>query len=212
MAESKKRKATRDKVRAYRERLRNQGLRPIQIWVPDVRSRDFKAEANRQSLAVAQSSFEQEDQKHQMQLLGVARREAGVANDREGSGEVRGVDGQLEGSRSGHETAFRGDHRFHDARERLPRELVRLRGMVVAVAQMEVQRQERPPGRARSRPLAGVRSSSGMSGSITASRAPGRKRTPPPGSCAASPSASVQANAWRWSAPPGRESRPSSTS
>lgn len=55
-------KSTRDKVRAYRERLRRQGLRPIQIWVPDVRSRDFKAEAHRQSLAVAQSSLEQEDQ------------------------------------------------------------------------------------------------------------------------------------------------------
>ena len=56
-------KSSRDKVRAHRERLRRQGLRPIQIWVPDVRSRDFKAEANRQSLAVAQSSFEQEDQR-----------------------------------------------------------------------------------------------------------------------------------------------------
>ena len=46
---------SRDKVRAHRERLRQQGLRPIQIWVPDVRSPAFKAEAHRQSLAVAQS-------------------------------------------------------------------------------------------------------------------------------------------------------------
>ena len=60
---SDRKKSTRDKVRAHRERLRRQGLRPIQIWVPDVRSRDFKAVANRQSLAVAQRSFEQEDQK-----------------------------------------------------------------------------------------------------------------------------------------------------
>jgi hypothetical protein len=55
-------KSSRDKVRAYRERLRRQGLRPIQIWVPDVRSRAFKAEAHRQSAAVAASTHEREDQ------------------------------------------------------------------------------------------------------------------------------------------------------
>jgi Protein of unknown function (DUF3018) len=37
-------------------------LRPIQIWVPDVRSPAFAAEAHRQSLAVASSPHEQEDQ------------------------------------------------------------------------------------------------------------------------------------------------------
>jgi predicted nucleic acid-binding protein len=37
---------SRDKVRAHRERLRRRGLRPIQIWVPDVRLRRFaQAEA-----------------------------------------------------------------------------------------------------------------------------------------------------------------------
>jgi len=59
---AEKPKSSRDKVRAWRERLRQQGLRPIQIWVPDVRSRSFKAEAHRQSLAVAQSSHAGEDQ------------------------------------------------------------------------------------------------------------------------------------------------------
>jgi hypothetical protein len=63
MAESGKRKANREKVRAYRERLRSQGLRPIQIWVPDVRSPEFKAEAHRQSAAVMASPFEAEDQR-----------------------------------------------------------------------------------------------------------------------------------------------------
>jgi len=53
---------SRDKVRAHRERLRRQGLRPIQIWVPDVRAPAFKAEAHRQSLAVAQSPHSDEDQ------------------------------------------------------------------------------------------------------------------------------------------------------
>jgi hypothetical protein len=62
MAGSGKRKTTREKVRAHRERLRQQGLRPIQIWVPDVRSAAFRAEAHRQSASVAQSRFESEDQ------------------------------------------------------------------------------------------------------------------------------------------------------
>lgn len=30
----------RDRVRAHRKRLRKQGLRPIQVWVPDLRSQD----------------------------------------------------------------------------------------------------------------------------------------------------------------------------
>ena len=62
MAESKPPKSSRDKVKAHRERLRRQGLRPIQIWVPDVRSPAFRAEAHRQSLAVAQSEHEAGDQ------------------------------------------------------------------------------------------------------------------------------------------------------
>ncbi len=62
MASSAKPKPSREKVRAYRERLRRQGLRPIQIWVPDVRSPLFAAEAHRQSLAVASSPHAEEDQ------------------------------------------------------------------------------------------------------------------------------------------------------
>jgi hypothetical protein len=54
--------SSREKVRAHRERLRRQGLRPIQIWVPDVRSPEFAAEAHRQSLLVARSPTEKEDQ------------------------------------------------------------------------------------------------------------------------------------------------------
>jgi hypothetical protein len=53
---------SRDKVRAHRERLRRRGLRPIQIWVPDVRSRTFAREARRQSRIVAGSPFEAEEQ------------------------------------------------------------------------------------------------------------------------------------------------------
>jgi len=62
VSESDRPKSSREKVRAYRERLRRQGLRPIQIWVPDVRSPAFKAEARRQSRAIADSEQEGEDQ------------------------------------------------------------------------------------------------------------------------------------------------------
>jgi hypothetical protein len=62
MAGSGKAKSSRDKVRAHRARLRQQGLRPIQIWVPDVRSSKFRKEAHRQSLAVATSSHETDNQ------------------------------------------------------------------------------------------------------------------------------------------------------
>lgn len=62
MPSSSRPKSSRAKVRSHRERLRAQGLRPIQIWVPDVRSASFKAEAHRQSLAVATSAQEYDDQ------------------------------------------------------------------------------------------------------------------------------------------------------
>lgn len=55
-------KSSRVKVGEHRARLRAQGLRPIQIWVPDVRAPSFKAEAHRQSLAVAASAHADEDQ------------------------------------------------------------------------------------------------------------------------------------------------------
>ena len=62
MASRTRSRSSRDKVKAYRERLRQQGLRPIQIWVPDVRSPAFAAEAHRQSLVIASSSHAKEDQ------------------------------------------------------------------------------------------------------------------------------------------------------
>ena len=55
-------KSSRVKVQEHRERLRKQGLRPLQIWVPDVRSKAFRLEAHRQSLAVARSSRAHDDQ------------------------------------------------------------------------------------------------------------------------------------------------------
>jgi surfactin synthase thioesterase subunit len=55
-------RSSREKVRAHRKRLRQQGLRPIQIWVPDMRSPAFVKEAHRQSLAVANSPHAKDDQ------------------------------------------------------------------------------------------------------------------------------------------------------
>jgi len=62
MATSPSPKPSRVKVREHRERLREQGLRPIQIWVPDVRSPAFRSEAHRQSAATAASAQAREDQ------------------------------------------------------------------------------------------------------------------------------------------------------
>lgn len=53
---------SRQKVQAHRDRLRAQGLRPIQIWVPDTTAPHFTAEAHRQSLAVATSPRADDDQ------------------------------------------------------------------------------------------------------------------------------------------------------
>jgi hypothetical protein len=55
-------KPSRVKVREHRQRLREQGLRPIQIWVPDVRAASFRGQAHRQSRAVAASVKGREDQ------------------------------------------------------------------------------------------------------------------------------------------------------
>ena len=62
MASASSPKSSRVKVREHRERLREQGLRPIQIWVPDVRSPAFRSEAHRQSLAIATSPPAHNDQ------------------------------------------------------------------------------------------------------------------------------------------------------
>ncbi|HKR88454.1 MAG TPA: antitoxin MazE family protein [Phenylobacterium sp.] len=62
MSPASKPTSSRLKVEEHRRRLRSQGLRPIQIWVPDVRAATFQSEAHRQSLAVAASAHAQDDQ------------------------------------------------------------------------------------------------------------------------------------------------------
>ena len=62
MASEARRKATRERVRAHRSRQRAKGLRPVTFWLPDTRTPEFAAEAHRQSRAVAESPYAEEDQ------------------------------------------------------------------------------------------------------------------------------------------------------
>ena len=55
-------RTNREKVAATRAKLRAQGLRPIQIWVPDVRSANFTTEARKQSRRVANAKRARADQ------------------------------------------------------------------------------------------------------------------------------------------------------
>jgi hypothetical protein len=54
--------SSRQKKAAEHRQLRAQGLRPIQLWVPDVNAPGFAEEARRQCLAVARSPHAKEDQ------------------------------------------------------------------------------------------------------------------------------------------------------
>jgi hypothetical protein len=53
MTTSKKASAA-QRVRRARDKLRAQGMRPVQIWVPDVHAPGFAAEAARQCRALAE--------------------------------------------------------------------------------------------------------------------------------------------------------------
>jgi len=62
MPPASKPKSSRVKVSEHRRRLRAQGLRPIQIWVPDMRAPSFRKEAHKQSAAVAANTAARDDQ------------------------------------------------------------------------------------------------------------------------------------------------------
>lgn len=46
------------KMRQYRNRMKAAGLRPIQLWVPDVRSRKIVEEVRKQSIRVSSDPWE----------------------------------------------------------------------------------------------------------------------------------------------------------
>lgn len=54
--------SVRERVSEHRKRLRAQGLRPIQIWVPDTRSEAFAEEARRQAVLVSELNAVSDDQ------------------------------------------------------------------------------------------------------------------------------------------------------
>ena len=54
--------AVKDRVSEYRRRMRERGYRPVQVWVPDVRTAQFAAEAHRQAALVAGSAQPSDDQ------------------------------------------------------------------------------------------------------------------------------------------------------
>ena len=51
-----------ERVQQHRTRMRDRGLRPVQLWVPDTRGDDFAREAARQSALVAAADRTGDDQ------------------------------------------------------------------------------------------------------------------------------------------------------
>ena len=62
MATPRKDPSVSRRVGNYRKRMRAQGMRPIQLWVADVRAPGFAAEAHRQAVAVTTSEHAADDQ------------------------------------------------------------------------------------------------------------------------------------------------------
>ena len=51
---------TAERVRRHRQKLREAGLRPIQLWVPDTRNPKFREECRRQSRLLRDDPNEQD--------------------------------------------------------------------------------------------------------------------------------------------------------
>jgi len=57
-----RRTPSRLRVAAHRQRLRNEGMRPVQIWIPGTRSEAFAAAAHQQFIAASRSLQAHQDQ------------------------------------------------------------------------------------------------------------------------------------------------------
>jgi len=53
--------AARKRVERYRARMREAGLRPVQVWVPDTRAQGFVEECRRQSLVAKKAGRAERD-------------------------------------------------------------------------------------------------------------------------------------------------------
>jgi hypothetical protein len=49
-----------ERVRKHREQLRADGLKPVQLWIPDTRSESFRKKCERESLSLAADPHEDE--------------------------------------------------------------------------------------------------------------------------------------------------------
>lgn len=56
-----KKKAARESVGRYRDRMRKAGLRLVQLWVPDLNSPGFASECRRQSLVAMKGKRAEDD-------------------------------------------------------------------------------------------------------------------------------------------------------
>ena len=52
--------AVSERVRKHREQLRAQGLKPVQIWIPDTRSESFRKKCEQESLSLMLDPLEAE--------------------------------------------------------------------------------------------------------------------------------------------------------
>jgi hypothetical protein len=50
------------RVRKHRDALRAAGMKPIQIWVPDIKAKGFAEEIRRQAIVVAKADLEDFEQ------------------------------------------------------------------------------------------------------------------------------------------------------
>jgi hypothetical protein len=56
-------KSSRERVRAHRAKMRAQGLKPVTLWLPDINSPEFKAQARRDAQLIRESEQAKEDQR-----------------------------------------------------------------------------------------------------------------------------------------------------
>ena len=62
MEGSKENRTGAERVQRHRDRLRADGMRPVQLWVVDVRTPEFVRDARAQACAVAASPHADDDQ------------------------------------------------------------------------------------------------------------------------------------------------------
>lgn len=55
-------RTSRERVREFRQRMREKGMREVRFWVPDVRSPEFLEMARREMREIAMSPMAKEDQ------------------------------------------------------------------------------------------------------------------------------------------------------